>query len=132
MSVSGVGPAHRPHLATGPAPQADAAGRTPQGRNDFAALTDTDRALIEYATGQKIGLGFDPHTQATSIFAVTIAADRATGRLSPGQKITVAYLTDRNRQYEQTTTGVNPFAPYLAKALEYLNRHGRHTVDVNA
>ncbi|MFD1364474.1 hypothetical protein [Actinoplanes sichuanensis] len=89
--------------------------------------------MIEAATGQKIEPGFDPTKQATSIFAATIAADRATGRLSPGQQITAAYLNDLNRQYEQGSTGMNPIALYLDKALAYLNQRGdRRTVDVNA
>lgn len=98
--------------------------RDRSAREDAAALTDRDRELILQATGQNIGPG-----EATSgwinALAAAIAADRAAGRLAPGQEITELYLRDLARRYDQNPTGRNPIAGYLEPALRHLHQQGR-------
>jgi len=126
MTVPGLGtsytpfPTVAPHTPAAPAERADRADRP---RSGFDQLTEADRSLIGHVTGQRIGPGFDPAAEPPSLFAATIASERAAGRLAPGQEITSVYLKDLDRRYQRT--GRNPIGPYLDKAVAYLggNRH---------
>ena len=134
MTVSGPGSSHPHFPAITPQPGALAPERTHRAerpRNDFEQLTDADRELIREVTGQRIGPGFDPAREATSPFAAGIAADRAAGRLAPGQEVTAVYLKDLSRRFARSG-GPDPIAPYLDKATAYLARTGRRSFDVSA
>jgi hypothetical protein len=129
MTVSGLGTSHTPF--PGPAPFSSPAPATPvervagtdQSRSGFDQLTEADRSLIEHVTGQHIGPGFDPSAEPPSLFAATIAGERAAGRLAPGQEVTAVYLKDLDRRYQRTTR--NPIGPSLDRAVGHLrgNRH---------
>jgi len=129
MTVSGLGFAHTPRL---PAAPANRALRTEKAhRNDFDHLTGADRELIYQATGHRVAPGFDPTREQTTPFAAALAAERAAGRLAPGQPVTAVYLKDLNRRFDRSG-GPNPVGPYLARALDYLARSGARRIDVSA
>jgi hypothetical protein len=131
MTVSGLGSSRTPRLPVTPPPaKAARADKSAAERNDFDQLTVTDRELIFQATGQRLGPGFDPAREGTTGFAAALAAERAAGRLLPGQEATAVFLKDLNRRYERA--GANPIAPYLDRALEYLTRSGARRIDVTA
>jgi hypothetical protein len=129
MTVSGLGSAHTPRTPVAPANRAHRADKT--HRNDFDHLTGADRELIYQATGQRVTPGFDPTREPTTTFAAALAAERAAGRLAPGQPVTAVYLKDLNRRFDRSG-GANPVGPYLGKALDYLARSGARRIDVSA
>ena len=129
MSVSGLGSAHTPRTPVTPTNRPQRAEKS--HRNDFDHLTGADRELIYHATGRRVAPGFDPARESTTTFAAALAAERAAGRLAPGQRVTAVYLKDLNRRFDRTG-GANPVTPYLAKALDYLSRIGLSGVDVSA
>lgn len=132
MTVSGLGSARTPPSPLLPPPPGRAArAQKPADRNPFDHLTAADRELIFQATGQRVGRGFDPAREGTTGFAAALAADRAAGRLAPGQEATPVYLKDLNHRYEQAG-GANPVEPHLDKALAYLSRSGARRIDVTA
>jgi len=120
MTVSGLGSSRTPRLPmTPPATRTGRAEKPSAERNDFDQLTAADRELIFHATGQRLVPGFDPAREGTTGFATALAAERAAGRLLPGQEATAVFLKDLNRRYERTGTA-NPIAPYLDKAVAHL------------
>jgi hypothetical protein len=129
MTVSGLGSSFTPRTPVTPVHRSRADEKP--HRNDFDALTVADRELIHQATGQRIAPGFDPARESTTSFAAAIAAERAAGRLAPGQPVTAVYLKDLNRRFDRAG-GPNPVGPYLAKALDYLSRSGPRRIDVSA
>ena len=129
MTVSGLGSAHTPRTPTAPANRAQRTERP--HRNDFDHLTGADRELIFQATGQRVAPGFDPTREPTTTFAAALAAERAAGRLAPGQPVTAVYLKDLNRRFDRSGAA-NPVGPYLDKALDYLARSGARRIDVSA
>ena len=129
MTVSGLGSAHTPRT---PQTATNRAQRTEKThRNDFDHLTGADRELIYQATGQRVTPGFDPSREPTTTFAAALAAERAAGRLAPGQPVTAVYLKDLNRRFDRSGAA-NPVRPYLDKALDYLARSGARRIDVSA
>ena len=129
MTVSGLGSAFTPRT---PQTGTNRAQRTERAhRNDFDHLTGGDRELIYQVTGQRVGPGFDPAREPTTTFAAALAAERAAGRLAPGQPVTAVYLKDLNRRFDRSG-GPNPVGPYLGKALDYLARSGARRIDVSA
>jgi hypothetical protein len=131
MTVSGLGTSHTPFPAVtphSPATAAERADRAERPRSGFDQLTPADRDLIQHVTGQRIGPGFDPAAETPSTFAATIAAERAAGRLAPGQEVTAVYLKDLDRRYRRASR--NPIAPYLDRAVGYLP--GNSHFDVSA
>ena len=129
MTVSGLGSAYTPRTPQTATNRAQRAERT--HRNDFDQLTGADRELIFQATGQRVAPGFDPTREPTTTFAAALAAERAAGRLAPGQPVTAVYLKDLNRRFDRSG-GANPIGPYLTKALDYLSRSGPRRIDVSA
>jgi hypothetical protein len=133
MTVSGLGTSHTPfpaiapHSAAGPAARPD---RTERPRSGFDQLTESDRALIEHVTGQRIAPGFDPAAEPITTFAATLAGERAADRLSPGQEVTAVYLKDLDRRLQRT--GRNPIGPHLDKAVGFLRGSGPTHFDVSA
>jgi len=133
MTVSGLGTARTPHSPLTPLNRVARAAKPAAERNDFDSLTGSDRELIFGVTGQRVAPGFDPHREPPNAFAAILAAERASGRLAPGQDASALYLKDLNRRYERTG-GPNPMAGYLDKALDYLSRTGggARRIDVSA
>lgn len=131
MTVSGLGTARTPQYPFTPLHRATRVEKPAAERNDFDSLTGTDRELIFQVTGQRVAPGFDPAREAPSPFAAILAAERASGRLAPGQEASALYLKDVNRRYERTG-GANPMTHYLEKALAYLARSGARRIDVSA
>ncbi|XVU23404.1 hypothetical protein ACQPZJ_40095 [Actinoplanes sp. CA-054009] len=132
MSVSGLGTARTPHPPVTPVHRAARAEKPAAPKSDFDALTGSDRELIFQVTGQRVGLGFDPAKDHPTAFAAIIAAERAAGRLAPGQEASALYVKDLNRRYERTG-GPNPVAPYLDKALAFLAQTtAARRIDVSA
>ncbi|MEU8813275.1 hypothetical protein [Actinoplanes sp. NPDC048796] len=132
MSVSGLGTARTPHPPVTPLHRASRADKPAPARTDFDSLTGSDRELIFQVTGQRVGPGFDPAKDHPTAFAAIIAAERASGRLAPGQDASALYVKDLNRRYERTG-GPNPVAPYMAKALAYLAQTtAARRIDVSA
>ena len=129
MTVSGLGSAHTSRTPPTATNRTQRAERT--HRNDFDQLTGADRELIYQATGQRVAPGFDPTREPTTTFAAAIAAERAAGRLAPGQPVTAVYLKDLNRRFARAGAA-NPVGPYLDKALDYLSRSGARRIDVSA
>ena len=129
MSVSGLGTARTHYSPISPPP------RRPQPEtsrgNDFEALTASDRELIFQVTGQRVGPGFDPAKEKPTSFVTTLAAERANGRLAPGQPVTTVYLKDLHHRY-QRANAPSPVGPYLDKALAYLAQSGPRRIDVSA
>ncbi|MBU2666538.1 hypothetical protein KOI35_23810 [Actinoplanes bogorensis] len=121
MSISGLGNA-RPL----PPPVRPARAAKPDTERDDDYLTGRDRELIFQVTGQR-----DPLKQSATAFAAILSAERAAGRLAPGQEATALYLKDLNRRYERTG-GPNPVAGLLPKALGYLQEGGSGRIDVSA
>ena len=121
MSVSRLNRS-QPTIPVTPA-RSGARERNHHARQDAASLTDRDRELIYQATGQRIRTGEANQGWINSL-AAAIAADRAAGRLSPGQEVTAMYLKDLARRYDQNPTGRNPVTGYLEPALRYLSQHG--------
>jgi hypothetical protein len=111
-------------------PTRPARERNQHAREDAASLTDRDRELILSATGQTIKPG-EPTTGWINSLAAAIAADRAAGRLAPGQEVTPAYLKDLSRRYD-SNGGRNPVAGYLEPALRHLAQQGGSRLDVSA
>jgi hypothetical protein len=130
MTVSGLGSPRTPRPSATPAYRLSRVEK-PTARNDFEHLTGPDRDLIFAATGQRVGPGFDPGRDAPNGFATALAAERASGRLAPGQPVTAVYLKDLNRRC-QRAPGPNPVAAHLDKALDHLARTGARRVDVSA
>jgi hypothetical protein len=124
MSISGLGTARTPNPPLTPLHRAPRAEKPADRTEEY--LTGRDRELIFQVTGQR-----DPAKQAGTAFAAILAAERAAGRLAPGQEASALYLKDLNRRYERTG-GPNPVAPYLPKALAYLSRGGGNRIDVSA
>jgi hypothetical protein len=131
MTVSGLGSARTAYPSATPPALRPARLEKPDERNDFDQLTAADRALIFHATGQRLDFGFDPAREGTSGFAAALAAERAAGRLRPGQDATLVYLKDLSQRYERAGTG-NPIGPHLDRAAEYLARSGARRIDVSA
>lgn len=131
MTVSGLGSARTPRSPVTPPHRPVLVEKPAAVRNDFDHLTAADRELIFRATGQRVGPGFDPAQESTTGFAAAIAAERAAGRLQPGQPVTAVYLKDLNRRH-QRVPGPNPVAPYLDKAVAHLSATGTRRVDVSA
>ena len=132
MTISGLGTARTPHSPLTPIHRAARPAKADGERNDFDSLTGSDREPIYQVTGQRVAPGFDPHREPPSAFAAILAAERASGRLAPGQDASALYLKDLNRRYERTG-GPNPMTPYLTKALDYLSRAGSaRRIDVSA
>jgi hypothetical protein len=129
MTVSGLGASHTPFPTIVPAAAPASSPPAARPRSGFDQLTGPDRQLIEHVTGQRIGPGFDPSAEGVTPFAATIAAERATGRLTPGQEVTGVYLKDLDRRLQRT--GRNPIGPYLDKAVDYLRGSNGH-FDVSA
>ena len=133
MTVSGLGTSHTPfptiapHSTPTPPARHD---RTERPRHGFDQLTESDRALIQHVTGQRITPGFDPAAEPVTAFAATLAAERATDRLSPGQEVTAVYLKDLDRRLQRT--GRNPIGPHLDKAVDFLQGSGPSHFDVSA
>ena len=117
--------------------QAGRAGAAPQiasrlTGNDLDALTASDRELIAAATGQEVPPGTDARETPVPLFAIQIAMDRRSGRLSHGQDVSALYLTTRATEYDAARTGINPFSgPELDAALEYLAGRSQRGVDIN-
>ena len=130
MTVSGLGSAGTPRLPV-TARTRPVRVEKPDARNDFDSLTGADRELIHRVTGQRVGVGFDPAREPTTGFAAALAAERAAGRLQPGQPVTAVYLKDLNRRYERFD-GPNPITPYLDKAVAFLSARGARRIDVSA
>ncbi|WP_250033457.1 hypothetical protein [Paractinoplanes maris] len=126
MTVSGLGAARTPHSPFTPLHRTPRPEK-PAGRSD-ENLTGRDRELIFQVTGVR-----DPAQQGATAFAAILAAERAAGRLAPGQEAGALYLKDLNRRYERTG-GPNPVAAYLSKALAYLSESqgGASRIDVSA
>lgn len=132
MSIAGFGAPLISRTPLAPAGRANALGRAAAPESsDFDSLTSSDRELIRHATGQRIEPGFDAHHTPTSMFAVQIAMSRAHGELGPGQDVTAGFLTDLSNRYDQGDPASNPIAPFLDKALAYLQARGGPRVDVN-
>jgi hypothetical protein len=134
MTVSGLGSPRPPHLPRPPVNPVHRPGRPEQpaaARNDFDHLTAADRQLIFQVTGQRVGPGFDPAREHTTGFAAALAAERAGGRLQPGQPVTAVYLKDLNRRFERAA-GPNPLTPHLDKAIGVLAAGGHRGIDVSA
>ncbi|GAA2855869.1 hypothetical protein Acy02nite_08600 [Actinoplanes cyaneus] len=130
MSVSRLNRAQQAYSVTPARPSARE--RHQHARDDAASLTERDRELIYQATGQQIGEG-QPNAGWINSLAAAIAADRAAGRLAPGQEVTPAYLRDLSRRWEQAAPGRNPVAGYLEPALRYLSQRGDgNRLDVTA
>jgi hypothetical protein len=130
MTVSGLGSARTPHPPV-TTPARPPRPEKPAARTPFDQLTGADRELIFQATGQRIPPGFDPVREKPTAFAAALAAERAGGRLAPGQPVTGVYLKDLHHRY-QRVPGPNPVTPYLEKALAYLNASGNRRIDVSA
>jgi hypothetical protein len=129
MTVSGLGSMRTPLT---PAPVRSRPLRAPaEERNDFDSLTRSDRELIFQTTGERVVPGFDPAKEQPSTFAAVLAAERASGRLAPGQEACAVYLKDLDRRYARSG-GLNPIGPYLGKAVDYLSRSGARRIDVSA
>ncbi|MEV6342604.1 hypothetical protein [Actinoplanes sp. NPDC051851] len=128
MSVSRLSRAQQAYAVVARPSVRDRARNT---RDDAGYLTDRDRELIYQATGQRIGEG-QPNAGWINSLAAAIAADRAMGRLAPGQEITATYLHDLSRRYDQSSPGRNPVAGYLEPALRYLAQRGGGRLDVSA
>jgi len=126
MTVSGLGTARTPHSPLTPLHRTPRTER-PADRSD-ENLTGRDRELIFQVTGLR-----DPAQQSATAFAAILAAERAAGRLAPGQEVTGLYLKDLNRRYERTG-GPNPVAGLLPKALTYLaqSQGAASRIDVSA
>jgi hypothetical protein len=133
MTVSGLGAKRTPYPAIGshtPSTTAARPERAEPARSGFDQLTVADRALIEHVTGERIGPRFDPETEPATAFATTLATERQTGRLAPGQEVTGVYLKDLDRRFERS--GRNPVAPYLDRAVAFLQGAGPSHFDVSA
>jgi hypothetical protein len=130
MTVSGLGTPHTPFPTIAPHSTPARHDRAERPRNGFDQLTEADRALIQHVTGQRITPGFDPATEPVTAFAATLAAERAAGRLSPGQEVTAVYLKDLDRRLQRT--GRNPIGPHLDKAVDFLQGSGPSHFDVSA
>ncbi|MGX6607599.1 hypothetical protein ACWKSP_36555 [Micromonosporaceae bacterium Da 78-11] len=131
MTVSGLGSARTPHPYATMAARVGRVEKAAPNGTDFDRLTSADRELIFQVTGQRIGPGSDPARDQIPHFAAVIAADRAAGRLIPGQEVTAVYLKDVNHRYEQAG-GPNPVAEHLDQAVGYLARSGARRIDVTA
>jgi hypothetical protein len=129
MTVSGLGTSRTHHTPITAPPRRTQAPKNE--RNDFDALTPSDRELIFQVTGQRVGPGFDPAKDKPSSFATALAAERATGHLAPGQPVTAVYLKDLHHRY-QRASAPSPVGAYLEKALAYLARSGPRRIDVSA
>jgi hypothetical protein len=131
MTVSGLGSARSPRPSTTMPARPGRVHKAAPAGSDFDRLTSADRELILQVTGQRIGPGFDPAREPATGFAAVIAADRAAGRLMPGQEVTAVYLKDVHQRYERTG-GDSPVGPYLDQAVSYLARSGARRIDVTA
>lgn len=130
MTVSGLGTSYTPFPPILPPAPVARPERADRPRSGLEQLTEADRALIQHVTGQRIGPGFDPSAEPVSAFAATLAAERATGHLSPGQEVTAVYLKDLDRRLQRT--GYSPIGPYLDRAVDYLRGTGPSHFDVSA
>jgi hypothetical protein len=124
MTISGLGTARTPQPPLNSVNRAARIEKPADRTGD--QLTGRDRELIFQVTGQR-----DPAKQSATAFGAILAAERAAGRLAPGQEASALYLKDLNRRYERTG-GPNPVAAFLPKALEYLSEGGVSRIDVSA
>jgi hypothetical protein len=133
MSIPGLNPYRSALTPPVTASRQVTRDRNQNAREDAASLTDRDRELIYQATGQRIRAG-ETNAGWINSLATAIAADRAAGRLAPGQEITAMYLRDLFRRYDQNPTGRNPIAGYLEPALRHLEQSsaGGGRLDVTA
>ncbi len=131
MTVSGLGSARTQQPYAHGVTRTGRAERHTRAGNDFDQLTESDRELIYSVTGQRVSPGFDVEQEPPTRFAATIAADRATGRLTAGQEVTAVYLKDVHQQYERAGA-TSPVAEHLDAAVAYLARIGARRIDVTA
>lgn len=132
-------PSQSPGAVTGP-PAAAAAERAQKSAsfsvlNDFRYLTDSDKQLLQFATGEVVEPGLVDRTGAASAFTQQLALDRRTGELGPHQEVTGVYLRNAAAALEDFGAGRPGFRnPYSGevfdKALAWLDAHGRALADI--
>lgn len=103
--------------------------------NDFRYLTDTDKDLLEVATGEVIEPGITQRSGAASAFAQQLALDRRTGELAPNQDVTAVYLRNAAAEIDRVNAGRPGFRnPYggevMDRAVAYLESQGRGRADI--
>lgn len=133
-----ISPNQTPGAVTGPvapAPVEKAARPSFSVLNDFRYLTESDKELLQFATGEVVEPGLIDRTGAASAFTQQLALDRRTGELGPNQEVTGVYLRNAAAALEQFGAGRPGFRnPYSGevfdRALAWLDAHGRSRADI--
>ncbi|GAA4979711.1 hypothetical protein [Kineococcus glutinatus] len=95
----------------------------------YAFLTTADRELVEHATGEDVG--GDAAEAPVVAFALHIARDREAEVLKPNQEVTIRYLYESARRYQEAGIEDHPFTgEVMERALEYLAMNSAGVVDV--
>lgn len=103
--------------------------------NDFRYLTESDKELLRFATGEVVEPGLIDRRGEASAFTQQLALDRRTGELAPNQPVTSVYLRNAAQAMEEFGAGrpgfTNPYSgPTFDRALAWLDAHGRSRADI--
>lgn len=103
--------------------------------NDFRYLTESDKDLLRYATGEVVEPGLIDRRGAASAFTQQLALDRRTGELSPSQPVTSVYLRNAAATLAEFGEGRpgfnNPYSgEVFDRAVAWLDAHGRSRADI--
>ncbi|WP_312721101.1 hypothetical protein [Mobilicoccus sp.] len=103
--------------------------------NDFRYLTESDKEMLRYATGEIVEPGLIDRRGEASAFTQQLALDRRTGELAPHQEVSGVYLRNAAAAMEEFGKGrpgfTNPYSgPTFERALAWLDAHGRSRADI--
>ncbi|WP_313566044.1 hypothetical protein [Mobilicoccus sp.] len=129
-----------PNAPTAPAPIPRAEATAPVRAafsvlNDFRYLTESDKEMLRYATGEIVEPGLIDRRGEASAFTQQLALDRRTGELAPHQEVSGVYLRNAAAAMEEFGKGrpgfTNPYSgPTFERALAWLDAHGRSRADI--
>ncbi|WP_040156634.1 hypothetical protein [Mobilicoccus massiliensis] len=103
--------------------------------NDFRYLTDGDKDMLRYATGEVVEPGLIDRRGEASAFAQQLALDRRTGELAPHQELTSVYLRNAATALEDFGAGrpgfKNPYSGMVFdRAVAWLDANGHSRADI--
>lgn len=103
--------------------------------NDFRYLTDTDKSMLRYATGEVVEPGIIDRRGSASAFTQQLALDRRTGQLQPHQDVTSVYLRNASARLEEWGADkpgfTNPYSGVVYdRALAWLDANGLSRADI--
>ncbi|HYO85756.1 MAG TPA: hypothetical protein VES01_04770 [Dermatophilaceae bacterium] len=87
-------------------------------------LTESDKDLLQHATGELVQPGMSDQSRAARAFAQQLALDRCTGELAPDQQVTAVYLRNAAVAIDALNQGRAGLSnPYSGEAMDAAVAH---------